>query len=112
MKTSRSPLLRRVVLAFLIAGVLGLVCPPTPAQAVEREGTTLFFSFEELQDALHFPPFSLLSSGTASYLGTALSLQPDWHERDNRIERNFRWGHGLGVDGYVAPGTRRPLWGY
>jgi hypothetical protein len=90
----------------LTAGVLGLVCPPTPAQAIEREGTMLFLSFEELQDALRFPSFSLFPLGTAS------SLRPDWHEGDSRVERNIRWGNGLGVDGYGTPGTRRSLWGY
>jgi len=108
MKTYRTPPGRRAVIAFLTAGVFGLVCPPTPAQAVEREGTTLFFSFEELKDVLRFPSFSsfsLFSPGTASY------LQPDWHESDSRAERSSRWGNGLGVDGYTRPGTR-PLWGY
>jgi hypothetical protein len=89
-----------------MAGALGLVCPPMPAQAVEREGATLFFSFAELKDALRLSPFSLFPPGTAR------NLLPDWYGRDSRAERNLRWGHGLGVDGYVAPGTRRPLWGY
>ena len=106
MKICKTPLCRRVVIACLTAGALGLGCSPTPARAVEREGTALFFSFEELKDALRVSPFALFSPGTASY------LQPDWHERDSQAEKNFRWGNGLGVDGYVAPGTRRPLWGY
>ena len=67
MKTYHAPLCRRVVIAFLTAGVLGLVYSPTPAQAVEREGTTLFFSLEELRDALRFSPFSLFSPGTMLY---------------------------------------------
>jgi hypothetical protein len=48
MKTYKTPLCRRVVIALVTAGVLGLVYSPTPAPAVEREGATLFFSFAEL----------------------------------------------------------------
>jgi hypothetical protein len=106
MKTYKTPLCRRVVIALVTAGMLGLVYSPTPAPAVEREGATLFFSFAELKDALRVSPFSLFPPGTVSY------LQPDWHEKDSRVEKNLRWGHGLGLDGYVTPGIRRPLWGY
>jgi hypothetical protein len=106
MTTYKTPLYKRVVIALVTAGVLGLVCPPMPAQAVEREGATLFFSFAELKDALRVSPFSLFLPGTVSY------LQPDWHENDSQVEKNLRWDHGLGLDGYVMPGIRRPLWGY
>jgi hypothetical protein len=106
MKTYKTPLGRRVIIACMTAGVLGMVGSPVPAQAVVREGTTLFFSFAELKAVLRFPPFSVFAPGTASY------LRPEWQEKDSRVERNLRWGHGLGVDGYVAPGSRRPLWGY
>ena len=106
MKTYNTPLCKRLVIALLTAGALGLVCSPTPAQAAEREGATLFFSFAELKDALRFSPLRLFPPGTVS------NFLPDWHEKDDRVEKNFRWGNGLGVDGYAAPGTRRPLWGY
>jgi hypothetical protein len=106
MNTSNTPLCRRVIIACLTAGVLGVVYAPTPAQAVEHEGTTLFFSFADVKAALRFPLFSVFAPGTASY------LRPEWQEKDSRVERNLRWGHGLGVDGYLAPGSRRPLWGY
>jgi hypothetical protein len=106
MKTYQTSLGRCVVIACITAGVLGVGYAPTPAQAVEREGTTLFFSFAEVKAALRFPPFAVFAPGTASY------LRPEWHEKDSRVERNLRWGHGLGVDGSVAPGSRRPLWGY
>jgi hypothetical protein len=106
MKTYNTPLCKRLVIALLTAGALGLICPPLPAQAAEREGATLFFSFAVLKVALRFSPLRLFPPGTAS------NFLPDWHEKDSRVEKNFRWGNGLGVDGYATPGTRRPLWGY
>ena len=106
MKTYNTTLRKRLIIALLTAGALGLVCSPTPAQAAEREGATLFFSFEELKEALHFSPLRLSPSEIVS------NFLPDWHEKDSRVEKNFRWGNGLGIDGYAAPGTHRPLWGY
>jgi hypothetical protein len=106
MKTYNTPLCRRIVLACLTAGMLGVIGSPAPAQAVEREGTTLFLSLAEVKAVLRVPPFSLFAPGIVSY------LRPEWQAKDSRIERNVRWGHGLGVDGHVAPGSRRPLWGY
>jgi hypothetical protein len=110
MKTSKILQWKRIVMTSVTIGVLGLGY--LPAEAVEREGTTLFFSFQELQDALRFPSFSKFSPGTGSYLGTTSYLRPDWHERDSQAGKDFRWGHGLGVDGCVVPGPCRPLWGY
>jgi hypothetical protein len=110
MKTSKRLQWKRIVLTSVTIGVLGLGY--SPAEAVEREGTTLFFSFQELQDALRFPSFSKFSLGTGSYLGTTSYLRPDWRERDSQAGKDFRWGPGLGVDGCVVPGPCRPLWGY
>src|SRR5215470_16356724 len=106
MKTSTILLRKHLVLALLTAGVLGLIGSPIQAQAAEREGATLFFSFAELQDALRYSPLRLFPPGSQSH------FLPAWHDKDERVEKNFRWGNGLGVDGYAAPGTRRPLWGY
>src|SRR5262245_58764447 len=63
MKPYNTPLHRCVVIACLTAGVLGVGGSPVPAQAVEREGTTLFLSFAEVQAALRFPPSLLFAPG-------------------------------------------------
>ena len=94
--------------ALLGAVALLVLLPPAAALAAEREGTVLFFPLEDLQQVLSHPSlFSFLQ----------LSPSVAWRERhaaekqDGPVERNFRWGNGLGVDGYTRPGTR-PLWGY
>jgi hypothetical protein len=93
----------------LLAGLalLVLLTPPC-ALSAEREGSVLFFSVEDLQQALAHP--ALLS---LSHLLPSLAWweQPATAEQDGPLERNARWGHGLGVDGYTRPRTR-PLWGY
>src|SRR5262245_27961706 len=94
--------------ALLVAVALLVLLPPAAALAAEREGTVLFFPLEDLQLVLSHPSlfsFSQLSPSVA------------WRERhatekqDGPVERNFRWGNGLGVDGYTRSGTR-PLWGF
>ena len=97
--------------ALLAAVALLVLLPPASALAAEREGTVLFFSLENLRQALSHPsPFSL-----PSFLQLSPSLaqreQPEAEQQDGPLERNSRWGNGLGVDGYTRPGTR-PLWGY
>ena len=89
MKTSKTLQWKRIIMTSVTIGVLGLGY--SPAEAVEREGTTLFFSFQELQDALRFPSFSKFSPGTRSYLGSTSYLRPDWHERDSQAGKDFRW---------------------
>jgi len=97
--------------ALLTAAALLVLLPSAGALAAEREGTVLFFSLEDLQQALSRPsPFSLslflqLSSSFAR------REQPEAEKQDGPLERNSRWGDGLGVDGYTRTGTR-PLWGY
>ena len=97
--------------ALLAAVALLVLVPPASVLAAEWEGTVLFFSPEDLQQALsHSSPFSLpsflhLSPGFARW---ELS-EPE--KQDGPMERNSRWGDGLGVDGYTRPGIR-PLWGY
>jgi hypothetical protein len=44
-------------------------------------------------------------------LRTCLKTYAEAAEQDGPLERNARYGNGLGIDGYRLPGTR-PLWGY
>ena len=97
--------------ALLAAVALLVLLPPAGAQAAEREGTVLFFSPEDLQQALsHSSPFSL-----PLFLQLSPSFarreQSEAENQDGPVERNSRCGDGLGVDGYTYPRTR-PLWGY
>jgi hypothetical protein len=97
--------------ALLAAVALLVLLTPACAPAAEREGTVLFFSPEDIQQALsHSSPFSLPSFLQLSP-GFARREQSEAEKQDGPMERNSRWGDGLGVDGYTYPGTR-PLWGY
>jgi hypothetical protein len=95
---------RKVLLAGLALSVL--LTPPC-ARSAEREGSVLFFSVADLQQVLSHPALPSLSQLSPSF---AWWEQPKAAEQDGPLERNFRWGHGLGVEGYTRPGTR-PLWG-
>src|SRR5215813_5859654 len=110
--TILSQTLRTKCRKFLPAAVALLVLlPPTSALAAEREGTVLFFSLEDLQQVLSHPsPFSLpsFSQRSPSFARWEQSVA---EIQDGPVERNSRWGNGLGVDGYTRPGTR-PLWGF
>ncbi|MBI3797840.1 MAG: hypothetical protein HY268_12840 [Deltaproteobacteria bacterium] len=93
----------------LVAGVaLTALLTPTFARPAEREGTVLFFSMEDLQQALSHPSLPSLSQLAPSFRWRE---RPEAVEQGGRLEQNFRWGNGLGIDGYTRPGTR-PLWGY
>jgi hypothetical protein len=107
--TMLSQALRTQCRKALVAGLtLSILLTPTCALSAEREGTVLFFSLEDLQQALSHPSLPSLSQLSPSF---AWWEQPEAAEQDGPLERNFRWGNGLGVDGYTRPGTR-PLWGY
>lgn len=91
-----------LLVAFLLAATL----ISTSAFSAERDGTTLFFSFEDLRQELTTPSFSQLAP---------IFTWRNSEENANRmtpIERNLTWGNGLGIDGYAHPGSHRPLWGY
>lgn len=98
--------LRLLLLAFLT--FTALLTPPC-ARAAEREGTVLFFSFTDLKQMLSHPALPSLSALSPSY---AWREQYEAAEQEGPLERNARWGHGLGVDGYAYPGAHRPLRGY
>ncbi len=107
--TTFSQALRTQCRKALLAGLALLVLlTPTYALSAEREGTVLFFSLADLQQALsHHPSLHSLSQLSPS---GAWWEQPKAAEQDGPLERNFRWGNGLGVEGYTRPGSR-PLWG-
>jgi hypothetical protein len=91
----------------LFAGLALLVLlMPISAMAAQRDGNVLFFSLEDLTQALSKPTLPDLSP---SFLWQ--NLAPQAHQ-ESPIERSYRWGNGLGVDGLAYPGARMPLWGY
>src|SRR5262245_36251810 len=96
---------RKALLGGLTLFVLLL---PTCALSAEREGSVFFFSVEDLRQVLTHPTLPSLWHLSPS---VAWWEQPKAAEQDGPLERNVRWGHGLGIDGYTRPGTR-PLWGY
>src|SRR5262245_52792560 len=107
--TTLGQTLRKQGRKVLLAGVaFSVLLTPTFARSAEREGTVLFFSVEDLQQALSHPSLPSLSQLSPSF---AWREQSEAAAQDTHLERNARWGNGLGVDGYTRPGTR-PLWGY
>jgi len=97
---------KKVRTALIAAFALMVLVMPMGTLAAEREGTTLFFSFEDLKQQFSNPTLALLEPSFA------WRPPQEQAEQANRIERNYRWGNGLGFDSYVTPGARRPLWGY
>jgi hypothetical protein len=107
--TPLSHTLRTTYRKTLLAGVaLSALLMPPSALPAEREGTVLFFSFEDLQQTLSHPSLPSFSPMFSSFTWQA---QDDATEQDGPLEKNSRWGNGLGIDGYFRPGTRS-LWGY
>ena len=97
---------RNSLLALLAFTVL---LTPTCALSAEREGTVLFFSFDDLKKELSHPPLPSVSQLAPSFAWRALQ---DQAYEEGPIERDYRWGNGLGFGGYANPWTPRPLWGY
>jgi len=107
--TTTSKTLRKMGKSSLIA-MLALVALLTPASgfAAERDGSVLFFSLEDMQQMLSNP--TLPSAPDLSFSFTWRNQRKN-ENLESALERNYYWGHKLGVDGYTKPGTR-PLWGY
>jgi hypothetical protein len=98
---------RTIYRPVLFTGLALLVLlTPLSAMAAQRDGTVLFFSWEDLTQALSKPTLPDLSP---SFLWRDPQSQA---HQESPIERSYRWGNGLGVDGYAHPGARMPLWGY
>src|SRR4029077_8702572 len=84
---------------FLIALTFTVLLTPTGALAVQRDGNVLFFSFEEIKEWMtHLTPAAPLPRFSWRH------SQPQ-AEQGSPIERNYRWGDGLGIDGYAHPGV-------
>jgi hypothetical protein len=98
-KTGRTSLIAMFTLMALLTPVSGFTA--------ERDGTVLFFSFEDVQQILSNPTLPSVPD---------LSFSSTWRDRHQNedqgspLERNYYWGNKLG-DGYTKPGNR-PLWGY
>ena len=105
MTTLRTILGKRVRRAFLVVFAFMVLLTPTYAFSAEREGTVLFFSFADLKKELTSP------SPSQWYPSFSWRDQQEQANQEGPIERNSRWGNGLGFDNYTRPGTR-PLWGY
>ena len=89
---------------FLLAALtLMATLTSTNAFSAERDGATIFFSFEDL-----------FAKPSLSQLAPIFTwrAQEENEDRMTPIERSLRWGNGLGIDGYAHPGSRQPLWGY
>lgn len=91
---------------LLASLALAVVLTPTLACSIERDGATLFFSFEELREILRHP--------SPQHFIPPLSLQfQSKEEQGGRQERTYRWGNDFGINRSVYPDSlRRPLWGY
>jgi hypothetical protein len=92
--------------SLLAALTLMATLIPASAFSAERDGTTIFFSFEDLRQEF--------AKSSLSQLAPIFTwrAQEENADRMTPIERNLRWGNGLGIDGYAHPGSRQPLWGY
>lgn len=109
MTTFDQALSKKLKNSLLAVLALAVLLTPTCAVSAEREGTVLFFSFADLKKELSHPSLPSLSQLSPSF---AWRDQHEQADQEGPIERNYRWGNGLGFDGYAAPWTRRPLWGY
>ncbi|MGE0824328.1 MAG: hypothetical protein AB7G75_14160 [Candidatus Binatia bacterium] len=107
----RSTRIRSTVVALLVAAAL---LTPSGAKAAERDGTVLFFSFEDLQSVLAHPSLPAFSSflfPSSSAPSFAWSAGAGAAGYGQPTERHDRFGNWLWVDGYKVPGPH-PLWGY
>lgn len=91
---------------LLAALALAVTLLPARAFAAERDGTVLFFSFDDLKQEISKPELPQFSS-SFSWRG-----QSEQKDQTSPTVRSYFWGNGLGIDGYAHPGVRQPLWGY
>jgi hypothetical protein len=98
--------------ALSAALALAILLTPPYARAAEREGTVLFFSVADLTQLLSHPTLPALPALSELSPRRAWGEPDQAAEPDGPLERNARWGHGLGLDGYAYPGPRRSLWGF
>lgn len=106
MSRSHSQIAKQTSKFLLMAVLFMFTFIPTSGFSAERDGTTIFFSFNDLRQELAQPSLSRLAPIFS------WQSQKESDARMTPIERNILWGNGLGIDGYAYPGSRRPLWGY
>lgn len=113
MKTLRYIRSPKLCLAFLALLTAGTLLMPPDAKAAERNGTVLFFSFEDIQQVLTRPSLPALTSLFSFSPSSRFSwrAQSEMTIQGSSLERNTRYGNGFWVDGYRLPGPH-PLWGY
>jgi len=113
MKTLRYTRSPKLCLAFLALLTATTLLMPPGAKAAERNGTVLFFSFEDIQQVLARPSLPALTSLFSFSPASRFSwrAQSETAARGSSLERNTRYGNGFWVDGYRLPGPH-PLWGY
>jgi hypothetical protein len=113
MKTLRYTRSPKLCLAFLALLTATTLLMPSGAKAAERNGTVLFFSFEDIQQVLARPSLPALTSLLSFSPASSFSwrAQSETAGRGSLMERNTRYGNGFWVDGYRLPGPH-PLWGY
>src|SRR5215475_14335030 len=108
MMTLRLVLCKSVNRATLVVLACTVLFIPTYAFSAERDGTVLFLSFEDLKQIFSHPLHPALPQVLPTFSWRDLREQ---NNQQSPIERNYRWGNGLGIDGHSHPGTH-PLWGY
>lgn len=91
---------------LLTSLALTVVLTPAVAFPVERDGLTLFFSFEDVREIIQDPAPQRL------WPPLAFDFQQE-KATTSRIEREAQWNEGLGFNGCSSPYIgQRPLWGY
>jgi len=99
---------KRISKATLMVLACSVLLTSTSAFSAERDGTVIYFTFEDLQQMFSYssPP-----SLRQIFPGFSWRDQQEQPGQQRSIERNYRWDNGRGFDSYTRPGTR-PLWGY
>ena len=99
MMTLRLVLNKRISRATLVVLACSVLLTPTYAFSAERDGTVIYFTFEDLKQMFsHSSPPSLRQV----FPGFSWRDQREQPGQQRPIERNYRWGNGQGVDGCSA----------
>ena len=106
MTTLRHALSSRLWISLLALLTLTALRTPSGAMTAEHEGTVLFFSFADLKQMLSHPTLPALPSLSALSPSWAWREQYEAAEQDGPLERTYRWGDGLGLEGYASYAPR------
>lgn len=91
--------------ALLTALALTATLTPMRAWSAERDGTVLFFPFEELRQVFSNPMLPQLLPRFA------WRMHYEHTDQRHPLERFQLWGNNLRPNGHLYPGAGRPLWG-